>query len=210
MRKGYCFQMITARTLIETAAGAFTVCHHSCDDRSCLTFSRGNLEQSGTLVRLHSSCLFGKVLGALDCDCGPQLRIALTEIDRVGAGVVVYMFQEGRGAGILIKIRGMGLQRGRYLNSYEAYDLMGVQRYLRDYYEGVVALRDLGVSCHIRLMTNNPLKVLKLEEAGYIIDELVALSYEVDKLAYGYLTMKRDIGNHTLDFSKIQFIEDAS
>jgi len=202
--------MITARTLIETAAGAFTVCHHACENRSCLTFSRGNLEQPGTLVRLHSSCLFGEALGALDCDCGPQLRSALMEISRTGAGVVVYMNQEGRGTGILTKISGMELQRVYGLNSYEAYDMMGVQRDLRDYSEGVAALRDLGVSRHIRLITNNPLKVLKLEEVGYIIDEVVALSYEVDMLAFGYLTMKRDIGNHTLDFSKIQFLEDVS
>jgi GTP cyclohydrolase II len=202
--------MIIARTLIETAVGAFTVCHHSCENRSCLTFSRGNLEQTGTLVRLHSSCLFGEAFDALDCDCGPQLRSALSEIDRADAGVVVYITQEGRGAGILTKIRGMELQRVYGLNSYEAYDMMGVQRDLRDYSEGVAALRDLKVSRHIRLITNNPLKVFKLEEAGYIIDEVVALSYKVDMLAFDYLAMKRDLGNHTLDFSKIQFIEEPS
>lgn len=202
--------MITARTIIETERGRLAVSHHEIGSLECLSISTGRLDKPGVLVRIHSSCLFGEALGAFDCDCGPQLRSALGAITQAGAGVVVYMFQEGRGAGIEAKIRAMELQRSRRLSSYEAYDRLGLKHDAREYKAALVALSDLKVNRHICLISNNPLKRISLEDEGYVIDNAISLSYRVDVRARQYLEMKRDVGRHTLDLEKLVFTDGIS
>jgi GTP cyclohydrolase II len=198
--------MIVTATLLDTPYGTFDVTMHADGDTRCLTFSMGNLGVPGTIVRMHSSCLFGEAFGACDCDCGPQLRSVLTEIGTRGAGIVVYLFQEGRGAGLEQKIRGMATQRATGVNSYEAYAALSLPRDMRDYTVAGVALRDMGVSQQITLMSNNPLKREAIESLGFEVTTQTALPYRVDGRAYDYLLMKREHGDHLVDFSKIEFV----
>jgi GTP cyclohydrolase II len=199
--------VILASTVLETAHGAFDVSTHGADgpDR-CLSISLGDLTGDGVAVRLHSSCIFGEALGACDCDCGPQLATAMREVARRGAGVVVYLYQEGRGAGLDLKIRGMEQQRRLGINSYEAYSSLGLPRDLRDYSLARVALADLFVAKNVTLLSNNPHKREAVESFGYVVDDQVAMSYEVSRRAYDYLLMKQKDGRHTLDLDKIRFV----
>jgi GTP cyclohydrolase II len=198
--------MIVTRTPLDTRYGTFDATMHANDTDRCLTFSAGDLSTPGTIVRPHSSCLFGEAFGACDCDCGPQLRSVLAEIGRRGAGVVVYLFQEGRGAGLEQKIRGMSLQRATGINSYDAYDSLSLPRDGRDYAIAGVALADMGVAREITLMSNNPLKRAAIERLGFRVTAQTALPYRVDERAYDYLLMKREQGDHLVDFSKIEFV----
>jgi len=199
--------VILASTVLETARGAFKVSTHGADgpDR-CLSISVGDLTRSGAAVRLHSACIFGEALAACDCDCGPQLATAMQEVARRGSGVVIYLYQEGRGAGIDLKIQGMELQRVKGINSYEAYATLGLSRDLREYSLAQVALEDLKLADHVALLSNNPTKRAALESFGYVIDEQVALSYQVSQRAFEYLHMKHAEGQHALDFDKIRFV----
>jgi len=188
---------------LKTESGTFDVAHHENDGRECLSMTIGEVGNAGVLVRLHSSCLFGEAVGACDCDCGPQLRTALREIAQAGAGVLIYSYEEGRGAGIVSKIQAMELQRTHNLTTYEAYDHLGIERDTRDYVAAIAALRDLNVNPQISLISNNPLKVKSLEAHGFVVERLVALSYAIDRRASDYLRLKRDVGKHSVDLSKL-------
>ncbi|ONK10494.1 hypothetical protein [Streptomyces sp. MP131-18] len=200
--------MILASTVLETAHGTFDVATHGAEGpERCLSISQGELGEHGTAVRIHSSCVFGEALLACDCDCGPQLATALNEINRRGVGLVVYLYQEGRGAGLDLKIRGMERQRLEGVNSYQAYSSLGLPRDLRDYSLAAVAMRDLKVSKNVTLLSNNPTKREAMEKLGYRIVEQVAMSYQVNRRAYSYLLMKQSEGMHTLDLGKIDFVD---
>jgi GTP cyclohydrolase II len=200
--------VILASTVLETAHGAFNVSTHGAGGPEvCLSISLGDLSRDGTAVRLHSSCVFGEALSACDCDCGQQLATAMQEVARRGAGVVVYLYQEGRGAGLDLKIRGMEQQRLHGINSYQAYSSLGLPRDMRDYSLARVAMQDLKLTRNITLMSNNPSKRKAIEEFGYVVDDQIAMSYEVSKRAYDYLLMKQVEGRHTLNFDKIRFVD---
>jgi 3,4-dihydroxy 2-butanone 4-phosphate synthase/GTP cyclohydrolase II len=199
--------LILASTILETAHGTFTVSTHGDGGpERCLAIYRGDLSIPGTTVRFHSSCIFGETLLAYDCDCGQQLATALREIGTRRSGIVVYLYQEGRGAGLDMKIRGMECQRVQGVNSYEAYASLGLPRDLRDYSLAGTALADLKVAKTVTLLSNNPAKREALEGLGYVIDSQVAMSYQVSKRAYEYLLMKQVEGKHSLDFSRINFV----
>ena len=121
------------------------------------------------LTRIHSECLTGDVLGSHRCDCGPQLELALRRIEEQGRGVVLYLRQEGRGIGLLNKLRAYELQE-RGLDTVDANQQLGFAADLRDYGVAASILADLGIS-KVRLMTNNPRKVEGLEERGVEVVE---------------------------------------
>jgi 3,4-dihydroxy 2-butanone 4-phosphate synthase/GTP cyclohydrolase II len=149
-----------------------------------------------TLVRLHSQCLTGDVFGSERCDCGEQLDAALEMIDRAGTGVLVYMFDEGRGIGLLNKIRAYALQdRGR--DTVEANHALGFAADMRDYKAGAHILFDLGVRT-VRLMTNNPDKVAALEQYGLTVAERVPVEVPPRSANLGYLKTKRTKFGHLL------------
>ena len=148
------------------------------------------------LVRVHSECLTGDVFGSRRCDCGNQLHTALSQIEEAGAGVLVYMRQEGRGIGLANKIRAYKLQQ-EGLDTVEANEKLGFPSDLRDYGMGAQILHDLGVR-KIRLMTNNPRKVVGLDGHDLEIIEQVPLKSPPNPHNERYLATKRDRAGHLL------------
>jgi 3,4-dihydroxy 2-butanone 4-phosphate synthase/GTP cyclohydrolase II len=146
------------------------------------------------LVRMHSKCLTGDVFGSQRCDCGPQLHAAMRQIAEAGRGVIVYLDQEGRGIGLLNKIRAYALQDGG-ADTVQANQSLGFAPDLRDYGIGAQILRDLGLSS-IRLMTNNPRKLVGLDGYGLAITERVPLVTQPTEANASYLAVKRDKLGH--------------
>lgn len=147
------------------------------------------------LVRLQSRCVYGEVLGSLDCDCAFQLHAAMEAMVGEGAGVLVYLDQEGRGAGSLAKAQGYSVSQHEGVDSFEAYERMGLPSDVRRYDEACQLLRTLGVS-DMRLMTNNPNKLAALEGAGFSVQRIplwpqipeYAVEYVRSKIARGHFT----------------------
>lgn len=148
------------------------------------------------LVRMHSSCLTGDIIGSLRCDCGDQLALALQAIEAAGRGVVVYIAQEGRGIGIINKLRAYELQ-DQGMDTVEANHALGFKADLRDYGLGAQVLADLGLR-KLRLMTNNPSKVAGLQGYGLEIVEHVPLVAQPTKHSARYLETKREKMGHKL------------
>jgi 3,4-dihydroxy 2-butanone 4-phosphate synthase/GTP cyclohydrolase II len=154
------------------------------------------LDEKPTLVRVHSECLTGDVFGSKRCDCGDQLAAAMQQVDREGRGVVLYMRQEGRGIGLVNKIFAYALQeKGK--DTVEANNELGFKADLRDYGIGAQILKDLGLK-KIRLMTNNPKKVVGL--GGYDLEIVERVPVEIDPNEHNerYLKTKRDKLGHLI------------
>ena len=158
----------------------------------------GELRQDRpTLVRIHSQCLTGDVFGSRKCDCGQQLRASMELIEREGSGVIVYQQQEGRGIGILNKIRAYALQDGG-ADTIEANQKLGLEVDLRCYEQCGEILRDLGLT-RVRLMSNNPEKIRGLEEMGFRVVERVSLLIPPTDEARKYLRTKKERMGHLLE-----------
>jgi len=153
-------------------------------------------EEEPVLVRVHSSCLTGDIFGSCRCDCGPQLHKAMEMIEKEGKGVIVYMNQEGRGIGLVNKLKAYKLQE-EGLDTYEANVKLGFKPDERDYGVGAQMLRDLGVR-KMRLMSNNPKKRTGLIGYGLEIVENVPLEIESNEYNENYLKVKKDKFGHNL------------
>jgi 3,4-dihydroxy 2-butanone 4-phosphate synthase/GTP cyclohydrolase II len=153
-------------------------------------------EDEPVLVRVHSKCLTGDVFGSERCECGPQLHAALRQIEKAGRGVLLYLDQEGRGIGLVNKLKAYALQ-DQGLDTVEANVRLGFKPDLRDYGIGAQVLRDLGVR-KMRLLTNNPKKIIGLEGYGLEVVERVPIEMPPTERNRAYLITKRDKLGHLL------------
>ncbi|MFC6354737.1 GTP cyclohydrolase II [Luethyella okanaganae] len=186
-------------TTVPTSHGPFRV--RAYRDRTTgadhVAIVSGTPSSEGTLVRVHSECLTGEAFGSLKCECGPQLNAALDTIQRDG-GVVIYLRgHEGRGIGLINKLRAYRLQEDG-LDTLDANLALGLPADARDYGAAVAILEDMGISS-VRLLTNNPEKVRQLEERGVSVSERVPLVVGVGALNESYLETKRDRMGHAID-----------
>ncbi|XHR27081.1 MAG: bifunctional 3,4-dihydroxy-2-butanone-4-phosphate synthase/GTP cyclohydrolase II [Chthoniobacteraceae bacterium] len=167
------------------------------DDAHHLALVKGEIDPTAdTLVRIHSECLTGDVFGSKRCDCGPQLQTAMKQIEAEGAGVIIYMRQEGRGIGLPAKIHAYKLQEQGF-DTIEANEKLGFPGELREYGLGAQILADLGVH-KMRLLTNNPKKVIGLEAYGLKIVKIVPIRIPANPHNARYLETKRLRMGHLL------------
>ncbi len=171
------------------------------DDKVHIALQKGKIkDEESVLVRVHSQCLTGDIFRSLRCDCGQQLSKALKMIQDEGKGVLLYMQQEGRGIGLINKLKAYELQ-DKGLDTIEANKALGFPSDLRDYGIGAQILVDLGLST-IRLMTNNPKKVVGLEGYGLKITERVPIEIKPNKENIRYLQTKRNKLSHLISSVK--------
>jgi 3,4-dihydroxy 2-butanone 4-phosphate synthase / GTP cyclohydrolase II len=186
-------------TGLPTAFGDFEVVGYRSlvDDKHHVAMVKGDVaDADDVLVRVHSECLTGDVFHSLRCDCGEQLESALAMIEEAGRGVLLYLAQEGRGIGLLNKLRAYKLQE-EGLDTVEANLKLGLPADLRDYGIGAQILTDLGLSS-IRILTNNPKKIIGLEGYGLSVTGQVPIQPTPNPHNEAYLRAKRDRMGHTL------------
>jgi 3,4-dihydroxy 2-butanone 4-phosphate synthase/GTP cyclohydrolase II len=198
MKREHLVQRIVTTTL-PTIHGVFTLHMYRSltDQKEHLALVKGDISPSvPTLVRVHSECLTGDVFGSLRCDCNAQLDASLELVQKEGRGVVVYMRQEGRGIGLLNKLKAYKLQ-DEGMDTVEANEELGFRADLRDYGIGAQILHDVGVG-KMRLLTNNPKKVIGLSGYGIEIVERIPLEIRPNQHNERYLLAKRDKLGHLL------------
>jgi 3,4-dihydroxy 2-butanone 4-phosphate synthase / GTP cyclohydrolase II len=182
-----------------TEFGEFTMVGYSndVDYKEHVALVKGEIDPDRpVLVRVHSECLTGDVFGSMRCDCGPQLHAALQKIEEEGSGILLYMRQEGRGIGLLNKLRAYKLQE-EGLDTVEANLRLGFRDDLREYGIGAQILRDLGVR-KIRLMTNNPRKITGLKGYGLEVVEVVPIELPPNQVNRKYMETKKTKLGHLL------------
>jgi len=192
---------LLAKAALPTRFGQFNVSVFEVDGMpgEAVALMRGPLDGTlAPLVRLHSECLTGDVLGSLRCDCGQQLSAALALIASAGSGVLLYLRQEGRGIGLANKIRAYALQ-DQGLDTVDANLALGLPVDRREYASAAAILRELGLR-QVRLLTNNPSKRVALEKHGVHVVERVPLAVPPNAVNRGYLRTKADRMGHLLAF----------
>ena len=157
----------------------------------------GDIHSAPPLVRIHSQCLTGDVFGSLRCDCRLQLELALTRIAEEGAGILLYEQQEGRGIGLMAKLKAYELQ-DKGLDTVEANEELGFEADLREYELPARVLKMLGVA-QVKLMTNNPEKVAALESAGITVTERVSAEVAPQETFAAYLKTKHEKMGHIVE-----------
>lgn len=191
------------RARIPTLDGEFQLCYfeNTKDEKEHLALVHGDIDEaSGVLVRVHSECFTGDVLGSLRCDCGEQFRAAMKLIAEAGAGVLLYLRQEGRGIGLLSKLKAYNLQDEGY-DTVEANLMLGHEADERDYTIGGLMLKALGVHS-LRLITNNPDKIESLRALNLNVVERVPLEPNLNAQNADYLRTKAKRMRHLLDLER--------
>ncbi len=189
-----------ARAELPTRYGRFTIYGFQGrgSQEEAVALVRGNLRgKSAPLVRVHSQCLTGDVLTSLRCDCRAQLELSLRKIGRAASGILLYLPQEGRGIGLMNKLRAYELQDGG-MDTVEANESLGFAADARDYDFSAKILKQLGAT-RIRLLSNNPEKVRQLECGGIRVVERVPCQPRVSKISRAYMQTKKTKLGHLLD-----------
>jgi GTP cyclohydrolase II len=166
------------------------------ETESALLLTLGDPHDRAPLLRIHSQCLTGEVLGSLRCDCRGQLELAMSAIADEGSGLVIYEYQEGRGIGLMAKLKAYALQ-DKGLDTVEANQALGFDADYRDFSLAVAILHEIGVD-RVRLMSNNPQKVEALANGGIEVVELIACEALLSPYALSYLRTKKKKMGHTL------------
>ncbi|GIN19315.1 bifunctional 3,4-dihydroxy-2-butanone-4-phosphate synthase/GTP cyclohydrolase II [Siminovitchia fordii] len=190
-----------AEASLPTEFGDFRVIAYSnqLDDKEHMAIVKGNIEpDTPVIVRMHSECLTGDVFGSCRCDCGPQLQAALRRIEEEGTGIILYLRQEGRGIGLINKLKAYKLQE-EGLDTVEANEKLGFPSDLRDFNIGAQMLRELGVK-KVRLLTNNPSKVSSLSDFGFEVTERLPIQLPFKSENEKYLKTKAEKLGHLLTF----------
>ena len=191
---------LVARAALPTRYGRFTIYGFNGrgPQEEAIALVRGKLNgKTAPLVRVHSQCLTGDVLASLRCDCRAQLELSLRKIGQAGSGILLYLPQEGRGIGLMNKLRAYQLQDGG-MDTVEANESLGFEADARDYDFSAQILKTLGAT-KIRLLSNNPEKVRQLEESGIRVVRRVACQPRVSKISRAYLQTKKSKMGHLLD-----------
>lgn len=198
------------RTRIPTEHGDFQLCFYSntTDSKEHLALYMGDPGSvDSVLVRVHSECFTGDVLGSRRYDCGEQLDRSMAMVATAGVGVVIYMRQEGRGIGLLEKLRAYNLQDQGF-DTVDANLMLGHGADERDYSLAALMLKDLDVHS-VRLITNNPAKIIALEAAGITVSERVSLAVEANFDNADYLLTKAQRMDHFLPLNPIRKTQSA-
>ena len=188
-----------ATAKLPTSRGEFMIAGYrsTVSNEEFVVIYKGKMEgEVPTLVRIHSQCLTGDVFGSIKCDCGPQLHKAMEMIEAEGRGAIVYQQQEGRGIGILNKIRAYALQ-DEGADTIEANELLGLEVDLRKYNQCVEILRDLGLK-KVKVLSNNPEKIQAMRDGGLEIVERIPIEFKPSKNTLKYLTTKKLQMGHLL------------
>lgn len=191
------------QTRIPTEHGEFTLYYYSntLDDKEHIAFVKGDVaQQHDVLVRLHSECFTGDVLGSRRCDCGEQLNLALRLINEKGSGVLIYLRQEGRGIGLLKKLQAYNLQ-DTGLDTVDANLHLGHLADEREYDIAALIIENLAIKS-INLLTNNPAKIDQLKKLGIIVNQRVPVETHINTDNRGYLKTKVEKMRHLLSLSK--------
>ncbi|HZV90265.1 MAG TPA: GTP cyclohydrolase II [Candidatus Binatus sp.] len=191
---------LVAEAVLPTRHGRFTI--YGFKGRGpldeAIALVRGNLNgKSAPLVRVHSQCLTGDVLASLRCDCRAQLELSLKKIGQAASGILLYLPQEGRGIGLMNKLRAYQLQDGG-MDTVEANETLGFAADARDYDFSAQILKKLGAT-KIRLLSNNPEKVRQLEQSGIRVVQRVPCQPRVSKISRAYLQTKKSKMGHLLE-----------
>ena len=194
---------MVAEAVLPTDLGEFRLIGYRSltSSEEFVVLAKGNfIPDEPTLARIHSQCLTGDVFGSTKCECGQQLRAAMRMIAKAGKGAIVYQQQEGRGIGIINKIRAYQLQ-DEGADTIEANRKLGLEVDLRRYDQCAEILTDLGIK-RVRLMSNNPEKFKAIERAGFEIVERVPLKVKFNRNFARYLKTKREEMGHLINFTE--------
>jgi GTP cyclohydrolase II len=198
-KKGHSVKLI-ARAALPTRHGRFTIYGFKGGgpEEEAIALVRGRLNgKTAPLVRVHSQCLTGDVLASLRCDCRAQLELSLKKIGKAGSGILLYLPQEGRGIGLMNKLRAYQLQDGG-MDTVEANETLGFAADARDYDFSAQILKRLGAK-KIRLLSNNPEKVRQLEQSGIRVVQRVPCQPRVSRISRAYLQTKKSKMGHLLE-----------
>jgi GTP cyclohydrolase II len=166
------------------------------ETESALLLTLGDLQARAPLLRIHSQCLTGEVLGSLRCDCRGQLELSMSAIADEGSGLVIYEYQEGRGIGLMAKLRAYALQ-DKGLDTVEANHALGFDTDYRDFTLAIAILHEIGID-RVRMMSNNPQKVEALTKGGIEVIERIACEAPPNLYALPYLRTKKKKMGHSL------------
>jgi 3,4-dihydroxy 2-butanone 4-phosphate synthase / GTP cyclohydrolase II len=194
-----------AETVIPTEHGGefrIVAFENHVDDQLHVALVKGEIDPTQpVLVRVHSECMTGDIFGSLRCDCGDQLHRAMAMMEKEGAGVIIYLRQEGRGIGLVNKLKAYDLQQNQGLDTVEANRQLGFKDDLRDYGLGAQMLRNLGVR-QMRLLTNNPKKMVGLDGYGLSVVEQIPIEIAPNEYNRCYLECKKLKMGHLLHFDE--------